>query len=87
MPLSHSFIKSLDVDYSQATGESGSVRNPLLSIYMSILNGNLTKYDIVEAEHYGIKGLIEGREYKYDNLSVFHRETNNYYAHLRNIKQ
>lgn len=83
MALSHEFIKSLDVDYSSATGESGSVRNPLLSLYISIMNENIVKEDISLAESFGIVGLVAGKGHRYDNLFVFNKATNNYYTNLK----
>lgn len=83
MALSREFIKSLDVDYSSATGESGSVRNPLLSIYISIMNENVTKEDVLEAKSFGIVGLMAGKGHRYDNLFVFNKATSNYYANLK----
>lgn len=83
MALSHEFIKSLDIDYSSATGEAGSVRNPLLSLYISIMNENIVKEDISLAESFGIVGLVAGKGHRYDNLFVFNKATNNYYANLK----
>lgn len=83
MTLSREFIKSLDVDYSSATGESGSVRNPLLSIYISIMSENVTKEDVLEAESFGIVGLVAGKGHRYNNLFTFNKATNNYYASLK----
>lgn len=83
MALSHEFIKSLDIDYSSATGQTGSVRNPLLSIYISIMNENVVKEDVLLAESFGIVGLVAGKGHRYDNLFVFNKATNNYYANLK----
>lgn len=87
MALSHEFIKSLNVDYSSATGESGCVRNPLLSIYIVIMNENITKEDVLLAESFGIVGLVAGKGHRYDNLFVFNKATNNYYANLKKGKK